>query len=129
MSAEGRIDMTAIVGMLHRADIAAYVEQTGGGCATIYVGERNRVIADDPDYLYWELSIGPGTFDWDGDEHVGFLGDFYMGPHDQGESDIGLSFHTETDTEIAALAVVYINTLRLTGSDEAAEDAALALQP
>jgi len=71
---------------------AAYCEQTGGGCATIFVGDQ-RVPAtadeDDEDEARYLLAIGPGYFASAGWQDGTFdLGDLYVGPDDaSGEFD------------------------------------------
>jgi hypothetical protein len=69
--------------------IAAYVEQTGGGCATIYAaqidvpGEPTLYQQPaEPGWGTWPVMAGPGTFDWGGDNHTASLDDFYVGPDD-----------------------------------------------
>ena len=61
-------------------NLPAYVEMTGGGVATIYVGERD----EDDRFL---LAIGPGTFHWtdDGGDSVFYAEDLNVGPDDDGE--------------------------------------------
>jgi hypothetical protein len=79
-------------------DVVAYVEQTGGGCATIYAGLRRPVVPAEPEYLSdeavlyqapgeldedwgrWPVMAGPGSFDWHGRDHTAHLDDFYVGP-------------------------------------------------
>ena len=76
-TATGRQCLDAIA---KATNLPAYVEMTGGGVATIYVGERD----EDDRFL---LAIGPGTFNWsdDGGASVFYLGDLYVGPDDDGE--------------------------------------------
>jgi hypothetical protein len=66
-------------------DRPAYVEQTGGGTATIYVGKPG-----DGAFNEWDryaAAIGPGTFNWtDPDASTFYLGDLYVGPDDMGEA-------------------------------------------
>jgi hypothetical protein len=75
-------------------DVVAYVEQTGGGCATIYAAKRRDDRAggsgNDQAVLYqapgepgwgrWPVMGGPGSFDWHGTDHVASLDEFYVGP-------------------------------------------------
>jgi hypothetical protein len=79
-------------------DVVAYVEQTGGGCATIYAGLRRPVVPAETEYLSdeavlyqapgeldenwgrWPIMAGPGSFDWHGRDHRAHLDDFYVGP-------------------------------------------------
>lgn len=56
--------------------IAAYVEMTGGGCATLFIGER------DADGRY-ELLAGPGTYQHrDTGFSVASMWEFFIGPDD-----------------------------------------------
>lgn len=68
---------------VHAADPEAPVEvlQTGGGCATVFVGTPTG-----PDQRYW-LSIGPGSYDWGEPWKSDFyLEDMSIGHDDNGES-------------------------------------------
>lgn len=97
------IDMQAIVNQLKERGIDAYVEQTGGGVATIFAGESFEVIEGSGEpYRRWPAVAGPGWFDgpgWtlpkaDGD-------DFYVGRDDDGESP-----YTEAHTVESAVAAI-----------------------
>jgi hypothetical protein len=58
--------------------LPAYVEHTGGGCATVYVGAPigDRYLA----------AIGPGSFDWrDSALSMFSMRDLYIGPDDHGQ--------------------------------------------
>jgi hypothetical protein len=91
----------AVVDRVKQLDpqVTAYVEQTGGGCATIYAALRREdspVVAgmtvDEDAVLYqqpgepgwgeWPIQAGPGTFDWGGSNHEASLAEFYVGPSD-----------------------------------------------
>jgi hypothetical protein len=67
-------------------DVVAYVEQTGGGCATIYAARRepgaDPVLYQAPgeDFGRWPVMAGPGSFDWSGRNHTAHTDDFYVGP-------------------------------------------------
>jgi hypothetical protein len=98
-------DMNAVCELVHRADVAAYVEHTGGGCATIYAGASRL---DSHGDRRWAAVGGPGTFNHrDVDRHVGWFGDFYIGPDDDGDTmpfgvaDLG----AQTIRQLAALIV------------------------
>lgn len=80
------IDMQRICDLLNTQGITAYVEQTGGGTATIYAGESFTDKHGDPRH---PVLAGPGWFDgpaWT--QPHGDPTDFYIGPDDDGESDI-----------------------------------------
>lgn len=53
------IDFDRVVTLLHLADVPAYVEQTGGGCATIQAGPT--FVNAHGDTVYAAL-CGPGYF-------------------------------------------------------------------
>jgi hypothetical protein len=57
--------------------VPAYCEQTGGGCATIFVGEAKR----DEDGDHFLIAIGPGWFAGPGWRDGRFSwGELYVGP-------------------------------------------------
>jgi hypothetical protein len=79
-STSTRIDGDEIVTALRSMGYPAYVEQTGGGCATIMVGEE---IGNTERY---QVLVGPGWFDgpnWT--KPVFDTADLYVGPDDDGE--------------------------------------------
>jgi hypothetical protein len=87
---------------LHEHRIPAYVEQTGGGCATIYTGKpyhaRDGQFQGKPCFrAVYPVVAGPGGFDWGGDRHTAYFGEFCIGPDDQGEGEC-YSSSTEKDT-------------------------------
>jgi hypothetical protein len=62
---------------------AAYIEQTGGGCATVYVGD---VVRDYEATKRWTCAAGPGTYGWGAKPSTATLAEFYIGPDsDDGE--------------------------------------------
>lgn len=76
-----QIDMDAVVVALRCKGIQAHVEQTGGGCATIFAGplqiEHDR----------YSAVAGPGWFLGPGFSRArAEPGDFYVGPDDGGET-------------------------------------------
>lgn len=74
----------------------AYCEQTGGGCATLFLGTARgmdptppseRDAPDDDDPRYW-LAIGPGAYDWGDPSRSEFsYAELYVGPDDMGDLD------------------------------------------
>lgn len=79
------VNLDRICDWLHLYGVPAYVEQTGGGCATIYAGEQIDRFGDGD--LYWQIAMGPGWFEgpaWTNGHAV--IGDFYIGPDDQGDT-------------------------------------------
>lgn len=76
-------DMIAAIGEITSEKV--YVEQTGGGTATIYIGP---VWQDDEGYDRQTLMIGPGSFDWGSPNDSQFsFGEVCVGPDDDGETD------------------------------------------
>jgi hypothetical protein len=70
-------------------ELPAYCTQTGGGCATIYLGEQINVFPTDAEteYPHYLAALGPGWFtDSSWTEGRFDLGDLYLGPDDFGES-------------------------------------------
>jgi hypothetical protein len=82
-SSPRELNLDTIVELIHRQGIWAYVEQTGGGCATIYAGaqDTNR----EGDTIYAAIA-GPGTCGWGHGPSIGNTGDFFIGADDQGET-------------------------------------------
>lgn len=62
----------------------AYVEQTGGGVATIYAGPTR---VDDDGATRYAAIAGPGSYGWGVRKSTADLAEFYVGPDDQGEAD------------------------------------------
>lgn len=83
----------------------AYVEQTGGGCATIYAGPQHTDGNGDQRYA---VAAGPGWFAGPGFTVARATpADFYIGPDDDGESEVievaRLAADSQTDAGIARL--------------------------
>ncbi|NUR59339.1 MAG: hypothetical protein HOV87_11820 [Catenulispora sp.] len=84
------LNMDRITALVRAAGIDAYVENTGGGCATIIVGEGKLPATDDRESGYDAMVLaGPGWFDWDTTPATAYASraDFYIGPDDLGVSD------------------------------------------
>ena len=97
------INMDAIVEALHRMSVPAYVEQTGGGCATIYAGPKgpSLVTPGEDDY---PVAAGPGHFEGPGWSNArGYADDFVVGPNDDGVDDVTMI--TVTDPEAIAMVI------------------------
>ncbi len=98
------LDMERIVDILHNRGVHAYVEQTGGGCATIYAGPRREVEGESR----YAASAGPGWFagpGWmNGRAHTD---EFYVGRDDDGESEY-TSAQDDWDEAKAAEAIVAV---------------------
>ncbi|MEV6967564.1 hypothetical protein AB0M47_20915 [Hamadaea sp. NPDC051192] len=79
------LDMDLMVQLLKDAGIYAYVEHTGGGCATIYIGNQTP----DPEYPpspRYELVAGPGWFEGPDRRAYASPAEFYIGRDDDGET-------------------------------------------
>jgi hypothetical protein len=61
------LSLTAIAAEFNAAGLTAYVAQTGGGCATIYVGPWFR---DEFGDQHPAFMVGPGHFNSDGTAHA-----------------------------------------------------------
>lgn len=119
------LDLDRIVERVVEAGFAAYVEQTGGGCATIYasreweerpvtrMGEpdgtvRLPAVHEDPNDPSWprhEVAAGPGWFEgprWT--RPRGGSEDFYVGPDDGGEPGLYEAVRSEDEAVAAILA-------------------------
>ena len=64
-------------------DLPFMIAQTGGGVATVYIGEDVEVGAYG---RVFRLAVGPGTFNWENpDDSTFYAEDFSIGPDDWGE--------------------------------------------
>lgn len=96
-----KINMTRIAHRLVMAGFAAYVEQTGGGTATIYasrIWSGDQWPSGEPRFIpqydangTFELAAGPGWFEprWPDPDRIAYAytADFCYGPHDHGEAE------------------------------------------
>ncbi len=81
----GSLNFDAIVSYLENAGFLAYVEQTGGGVATIYAASRSLKDANGHDH--YGFAAGPGSFAGPGWTNAhGHTDDFYLGANDTGDS-------------------------------------------
>ncbi len=100
------IDMEAIASAVQTAGFHAYVEQTGGGTATIYAGRLHDRETDDPHY---SAVAGPGWFRGPGwTAPRASRDDFSVGRHDHGETDPTLVSEPgawKSDAELVAAIV------------------------
>ena len=77
--------MDAVVDRLHAAGVPAYVEMTGGGCATIYAGGKHVSLDGAEECPRWDVAAGPGTYGTR-NGNLALLAEFYVGPNDDGAS-------------------------------------------
>lgn len=94
----GTFDMSAVAEAINAAGFRAYVEQTGGGCATIYA---YRSATNPAHYAAPDVMAGPGTFDWNGSAHVGWLSETSIGRSTTDAAlDDGVSFDDEYSVDL-----------------------------
>lgn len=83
MTEKYEVDMQAVAEIVSRAGVPAYVEQTGGGCATIYAGVTYKDSEGDERF---PAAAGPG---WFAGPHFSqpraSLYEFGVGPDNDGE--------------------------------------------
>lgn len=88
-----RIEFDTVVAKLRGHGIKAYVEQTGGGCATILVGEEKDG--------RWEAAVGPGWFDEPGwSRGCGTTADLWVGKDDEGDTGEAVELDATEDTVV-----------------------------
>jgi hypothetical protein len=78
------IDMDRIVELVVAHGVTAFVDQTGGGTATIYAGLTHADAAGD---LRYAACAGPGEYGWGARPSTAIVEEFYVGLDDDGESD------------------------------------------
>jgi hypothetical protein len=80
------LDLEKVCSILaEKYNVHAYVEQTGGGCATIYAGDR---YPDDTGEDRYQAAAGPGWFAGPGwTRGRATTDDFCVGPDDDGQAD------------------------------------------
>jgi hypothetical protein len=101
------LSLDAIVDLLRRGDIPAVVEQTGGGCATIQIGD---LFTDAAGAERYPILCGPGWFEGPRWKNArGDTEDLYVGPDDDGVADPvslrGVRTEAEAAATIAALLI------------------------
>lgn len=127
------IDLDTIVDHLRDSHgIAAYVEQTGGGCATIYCHPMlPSTDARQGDDLWPVIAAGPGWFDrpWheDGARGQADTDDFHWGAGDPALCDEAVSFTGVIDEEAIArqLALAWYERMLGVEQDRIKADAAV----
>jgi hypothetical protein len=118
MSEEPRtIDLDEVVRILKdEHQVPAYVEQTGGGTATIYAGwwfmnqepqyrweDGERIQVDAESVPRFPAIAGPGWFEGPGwTKGRATVDDFYIGPDDDGEADPVTATRDWTERDAAA---------------------------
>ena len=79
------IDLDEVVALLTGMGVAAVVEQTGGGCATIFAGPT-RPHPFEPGCLAHAAVAGPGRYGWGQRPSVAALAELVIGPDDCGDT-------------------------------------------
>lgn len=115
------INMDRIIEILNeRLNVSAYVEQTGGGVATIFAGAIRQEEGYGDRYA---AVAGPGTFGWGQRPSVADSVDFCVGADDSGETDpiycaeVGAVTEVQIAMLIAAQAVKADPTIPLSGDE------------
>lgn len=83
------LDLDEIVDRIHEQGVWAYVEQTDGGCATIYAGAWHSVPHGNYGRTMYAVVAGPGTYGRGERPSVGHMHEFFIGADDQGVASIG----------------------------------------
>jgi hypothetical protein len=104
-SYNSEFSLIAVENELKRLGIIAFTANTGGGCATIYLGDPNAE-------GYYLTVGGPGSFEGAGNP-VGYFEDFYIGPDEQTLPDAPSIYNGERTVEgiVAALADAFNRAL------------------
>lgn len=101
------VSFDKLVSKLHKLGIPAYVEQTGGGCATVYVGTP---FEDESGDLRYPVLVGPGWFASPGWRNgFGDTAELAVGPDDDGESDPWCSTPEHTDEDVLNAVLAFLN--------------------
>lgn len=113
------LSMDLVVDAIESCGIPAYVEQTGGGCATIFAGWRSCRLTDHDeqwtelcDSCRWTVGAGPGWFEGPGwTLGRAYWSDFYIGRDDDALTDDfttpdELRAHDETQIGARIVAMV-----------------------
>ena len=114
------IEFDAVVAALRDEGIDAYVEQTGGGCATVLVGEPEefvyktgdgRVVSD----WHYPAAVGPGWFEGEGwTRGHGAATDLAAGPEEEHLfSEHGVYFDEDNVATIEKIVAVIKKTLEV----------------
>lgn len=119
----GELDMDEIVRLICLTGTFAYIEQTGGGMATIYAGETVSDSNGDP---RWTACGGPGFFLPNPDTGAvwayarAVTADFHLGPEDEtGHAISAAAIGLTTEAEAAAILVAQTRHRRLLTREEA----------
>ena len=86
-----------IAAIAEATSLPATIEMTGGGVATICIGQLETIDCDvvPPQDEHYLLCVGPGTFNWqDEGKSTFYVDDLSVGPDDHGESGGGTVVHS-----------------------------------
>lgn len=113
------IDLDALAAAVRDLGFHAYVEQTGGGCATLFAGEEHPDAHGDK---RWDAGAGPGWFDGPGWTNarasIGQGGDFCVGPDDDGDDPESVSW-IQPGASLADIAALIAAQVRRSATSRA----------
>jgi hypothetical protein len=120
------LNLETVCSILHDKGVRAYVEQTGGGCATIYAGTQHPYPERGETWPAWDAAAGPGWFEQqptrtaDGLHFEGWFAegradtsDFSVGPDDMGEGPYVMATDEWTEQTVADEMLKLITLLSL----------------
>lgn len=103
-------DGDKIVHELNELGVAAVVEQTGGGVATLYIGTTREFEGPLGPEVRYQAIAGPGWFegeDWWTEPRFSSL-EFGWGLDDDGETSVILPEETDTEVDIARALAAFV---------------------
>lgn len=106
------VDLDEVVDRIREQGVWAYVEQTGGGCATIFAGAWHTAPDGNHDRTVYAAVAGPGEYGWGQRPSTGHTDDFLIGADDQGKSD-AIDCSTLAITSTRDLAELIVTQTRL----------------
>jgi hypothetical protein len=106
------LDLDDVVDRIHEQGVWAYVEHTGGGCATIYAGAWHTVPDGRYDRTMYSAVAGPGTYGWGEKPNVGHTDEFFIGADDHGDT-VGVTCATLAIQSTRDLADLIVAQTRL----------------
>lgn len=123
------LDMDRVVEILRTVHGVenAFVQQTGGGCATIYAGPVADDEEGDPRYA---AIAGPGWFEGPGFTVArGTIGDFYIGRDNDGATDPVEPLEDASEETVAALIAAQVHASSLNEATYLDDDVVWQIDP
>lgn len=112
ISDEHEFNMDELVRLIEQRGVKAYVEMTGGNCATIYIGDTlPKVECSCCDGEHYALVAGPGNFGWGKRPSTAYWDEFCYGPDDHGD-EFNAVVHLNEPTSLEALADDMVSTYK-----------------